>query len=75
MMCVSLAWVCYDGCVISMGALSAWISLLQDGCVISMGLLYDGSVFISTGVLSSWVCYMMDLCLSARMCYHHGYVT
>ena len=68
MMGLSLAWVCYDGCVVNMGALSAGITLLQDGCVISLGLLYDGSVFISMGVLSSWVlfyvCYMMDLCLA-----------
>lgn len=62
MMGVSLAWVCYDGCVISMGALSAWITLLQDGCVISMG------------VALAWDCCMMDLCLSAWVCYHHGYV-
>jgi len=60
MMGLSLAWVCYDGCVVNMGALSAGITLLQDGCVISMG------------VLLAWDCCMMDLCLSAWVCYHHG---
>lgn len=40
MMGLSLAWVCYDGCVVNMGALSAGITLLQDGCVILAWVCY-----------------------------------